>query len=284
MFPTVRLQCKTAPVVGGDYAPASSRRLSHCYACTSSLCFGQLTPPCRTEKESEISPGTVPPAPPPKDPGHKPRRILNNWDPSPTNDFRDYRKQLSVLDTKGVPQIHRNPPTATSPTPPWSASGANGQAMSSSVWGSFFNDDIAQLSPGFGRPGSGKDDGILFAGDDRRPSVASATTVSSSGSKSSISRGGGFHKRLQNVFGEEFPADSRQNSDTSLTAPYVGDTQSMRGTRNRNNSVNNTLGSSYNSRPGSPASSRPRTPLPSSEVTPWDFQDFKVSESDIGIG
>lgn len=151
--------------------------------------------------------------------------------------------------------------------------------MTASVWGSFFNDsneDVAQLSPGFARPGSGKDDSMGFPGDDRRPSVASATTVSSSGSKSSVSRGG-FHKRLQNVFGEEFPADSRQNSDTSLTAPYVGETQSLRGTRNRNNSVNNTLGSSFNSRPGSPVSSRPRTPLPSSEVTPWEFQDFKVS-------
>ena len=151
--------------------------------------------------------------------------------------------------------------------------------MSASVWGSFYNDsneDVAQLSPGYAPRGNGKDDGMVFAGDDRRPSVASATTVSSQGSKSSVSRGG-YHKRLQNVFGEDFPADSRQNSDTSLVTPYVGESQSMRGTRNRNNSVNNTLGSSFNSRPGSPASSRPRTPLPSSEVTPWEFQDYKVS-------
>lgn len=185
-----------------------------------------------------------------------------------------------MLDTRGggIPQIQRNPPTATSPTPPWASSGSNGLAMSGSVWSSFFddsNDDVAQLSPGFARPGSGAD-GMVFAGEDRRPSVASATTVSSQGSKSSVSRGG-FHKRLQNVFGEEFPADSRQNSDTSLTAPYAADTPSMRGTRNRTNSVNNTLAGSFNSRPGSPASSRPRTPLPSSEVTPWDFQDYKVS-------
>jgi adenylate cyclase len=245
------------------------------------LCKNQLTRPCRYERESDISPGTVPPAPPPKDPGHRPRRP-SNWDaPQPSDYSRDYRKQLSVLDTRGggIPQIHRNPPTATSPTPPWASAGNNGRAMSASVWGSFFNDsndDIAQ-SPGFARPGSGKEDGMMFAGDDRRPSVASATTVSSQGSKSSVSRGG-FHKRLQNVFGEEFPADSRQNSDTSLTAPYAGESQSMRGTRNRNNSVNTTMGSSFNSRPGSPTSSRPRTPLPSSEVTPWEFQDsYKVS-------
>lgn len=149
--------------------------------------------------------------------------------------------------------------------------------MPPSVFGSFFNDsneDLAQLSPSFARPGSGKDDGIGYPGDDRRPSVASATTVSSSGSKSSVSRG--FHKKLQGFFGEEFPGDSRQNSDTSLTTPYAIE-QPVRGARNRTNSVNNTLGSSLNSRPGSPVGSRPRTPLPSSEVTPWEFQDFKVS-------
>jgi len=156
--------------------------------------------------------------------------------------------------------------------------------MAASVWGSFFNDsneDIAQLSPRLMRPGS-QDDGMGFPRDDRRPSMASATTVSSSGSKSSVVSRGGYHKRLQNVFGEEFPQDSRQNSDTSLTAPYVGDAQSLRAGRNRTNSMNNTLGSSYNSRPGSPVSSRPRTPLPSSEVTPWEYQDFKVSVNLFG--
>jgi adenylate cyclase len=151
--------------------------------------------------------------------------------------------------------------------------------MPSSVFSTFFNDsteDIGQLSPGF-RPGSGKEDSMGFPGDDRRPSVASATTVSSSGSKSSIGRG--FHKKLQGFFGEEFPGDSRQSSDTSLPTnnPHGGENQSSRSLRNRTNSVNNTIGSSINSRPGSPASSRPRTPLPSSEVTPWEFQDYKVS-------
>lgn len=148
--------------------------------------------------------------------------------------------------------------------------------MANSVWSSFFNDsseDVGQLSPAFGRPGTGsKEDNMGFPlKDDRRPSVASATTVSSTGSKSS--NRGGFHKKLQNIFGEDFPADGRQNSDTSLNAT---DAQSMRGTRNRGNSLNNTVGS-YHSRPASPTSSRPRTPQPSSEVTPWEFQDTKVS-------
>ncbi|KAL5430906.1 hypothetical protein PMIN07_008047 [Paraphaeosphaeria minitans] len=239
-------------------------------------------PNFQIEKESEISPGTLPPAPPPKDPGHKPRKT-STWDSPLTTDyrdFRDHRKQLAVLETSGarIPSISRNPPTATatSPTPPWASAGANGSSMAASVWGSFFNDsneDIAQLSPRPTRPGS-QDDGIAFPRDDRRPSMASATTVSSTGSKSSGTRAG-YHKRLQNVFGEDFPQDSRQNSDTSLPAPYVTESQSLRAGRNRANSQNNTLGSSFNSRPNSPVGSRPRTPLPSSEVTPWEYQDYK---------
>ncbi|KAF2835091.1 hypothetical protein M501DRAFT_942853 [Patellaria atrata CBS 101060] len=147
--------------------------------------------------------------------------------------------------------------------------------------GSFYNDsseDVGQLSPGF-RPGTAKTDENGFAGDNRRPSVASATTVSSSGSKSSIGRN--FHKKLQGFFGEDYPgSDSRQNSDTSLppNAMYSTSENSSQRIRNRNNSLNNTLGSSnIDSRPASPTSSRPRTPLPSSEVTPWEYQD-KVSE------
>ncbi|KAF1848276.1 PP2C-domain-containing protein [Cucurbitaria berberidis CBS 394.84] len=241
--------------------------------------------PCRriVERESEISPGTMPPAPPPKDASHRLRK-QSTWDaPPPPNTLGDHRKQLAVLETSGgrVPSISRNPPTATtanSQSAPWS-SPSNGTNMANSVWSSFFNDsneDVSQPSPGFARPGTGsREDSMGFPlKDDRRPSVASANTVSSTGSKSSISRGG-FHKRLQNVFGEDFPADGRQNSETSLITPYATDTQSIRGQRDRGNSLNNTIGSNHHSTPASPTSSRPRTPQPSSEVTPWDFQEPK---------
>ncbi|KAF2274808.1 PP2C-domain-containing protein [Westerdykella ornata] len=221
------------------------------------------------ERESEISPGTVPPIPPPKDNAPPPRRP-SNWDVPQVSDFRDYRKQLAVLDTSGgrIPSISRNPPTATSPVPP-SYPSTNGSSTPAGVM-SFFNDsneDVSQLSPGF-RPGSGRDEAMGYAGDTRRPSVVS--TVSSTGSKSSR----GYHKPLKNIFGEDFPGDSRQNSDTSLGAGYGLDSQSTRSLRNRTNSFNNPLAGSLHSRPGSPSSSRPRSPLPSSEVTPWEFQDY----------
>ncbi|CAN9245369.1 hypothetical protein CUC08_Gglean002117 [Alternaria sp. MG1] len=224
----------------------------------------------RVDRESEISPGTVPPAPPPKDPSHKPRKPAN-WDNPTTNALGHHRKQLAVLETSGgrVPSISRNPPTASSTNSqvaPW-ASPPNGVNMANSVWSSFFNDsneDVSSSSPGFRPATSTREDSMGFPmKDDRRPSVASATTVSSTGSKSSMGRG--FHKRLQNVFGEDFPADDRQNSDTSLNTQQ----------RNRGNSLSNTIGSKQQSRPTSPTSSRPRTPQASSEVTPWEFQDSK---------
>ncbi|KAF3010796.1 cysteinyl-tRNA synthetase [Curvularia kusanoi] len=234
------------------------------------------------EKESEISPTTIPPAPPPKDPQHQPRKPPV-WDGPVSNDFRDYRKDLAVLQTSGggVPSISRNPPTASSviPNPPWASSGTNGgTTMANSGWGSFFNndsdnDDLAQLSPGFNATGgTAREDAMGFPRDDRRPSVASAMTVSSTGSKSSFSRG--FHKKLQNVFGEDFPGDGRQNSDSSLNGrSQITETQSLHAPRHRGNSLGHTFGSGgFNSRPTSPTSSRPRTPQPSSEVTPWEFQ------------
>lgn len=191
-----------------------------------------------------------------------------------------------MLQTSGgrVPSISRNPPTASSANSnlPWPSSGSNGGTnMANNVWSSFFNDsdneDVAQLSPGFAPTGGNfKEDAMGFPRDDRRPSVASAMTVSSTGSKSSFSRG--FHKKLQNVFGEDFPGDGRQNSDSSLNGrSQITETQSLHAPRNRGNSLGTTFGSGgYHSRPASPTSSRPRTPQPSSEVTPWEFQAPQV--------
>ncbi|KAF2801950.1 PP2C-domain-containing protein [Mytilinidion resinicola] len=235
----------------------------------------------RGDREPEISPGTIDPKP-----SQNSKSKIAPWDNPKLAELSNYRKDLSVLETSGgrIPAISRNPPTATSPGNHWNLPVSNGSTvMPSSVFGSFYNDsseDVGQLSPGF-RPGSGKEDAMGFPQDDRRPSVASATTVSSSGSKSSLGRG--FHKQLRGFFGEEFPGDSRQGSDTSLpTSNQVGNEAQSSRSRNRNNSVNNTIASSVNSRPTSPTSSRPRTPLPSSEVTPWEFQDFKVDSPSQG--
>jgi adenylate cyclase len=93
-----------------------------------------------------------------------------------------------------------------------------------------------------------------------------------------------MHKKLQGIFGEEFPgiddANSRQGSETSSLqgggslASFLPNVLA----RGRNNSMNDAL---RRSRPGSPSLvSRPRTPAPapSSEVTPWEFQDATVCD------
>lgn len=156
--------------------------------------------------------------------------------------------------------------------------------MATSIFGgTFYNDsseNLGQISPGFAPP-----DGMTFSHehDDRRPSVASGTTVSSQGSKSSF--GGRYKKKLQGFFGEEFTGkgDSDSRHDSEASSMQGGPVPSGIGaaSRFRNNSVND---SATPSSPPSPTSSRPRTPTapgPSSEVTPWVFQDA-VGSSDAG--
>lgn len=204
--------------------------------------------------------------------------------PSPGTQFNNYRSELNVLQGSGsIPSINRQPPTAT----PWSGSKENEQQppMATSIFGgSFYNDsseNLGQISPGFAPP-----NGMTFPGDgdDRRPSIASATTVSSSGSKSSF--GGRYRKKLQGFFGEDFRTDDPQNGGSG--SRHDSETSSMQGgqlpafapgggSRNRNNSMNDAI--MGRSGPPSPTSSRPRTPAPgpSSEVTPWVYQDAQVS-------
>ncbi|KAF2753630.1 PP2C-domain-containing protein [Pseudovirgaria hyperparasitica] len=240
--------------------------------------------------DADISPGTRP-----RVPAQSSRSKIAPWETSgKTSEFNNYRKELAVLDAPNsnpAPNSRQRVHNANSDFPPW-ATGLGGTPNVSSVFGSigsFYNDsneDLTQLSPGL-RPGSSKDE-VVYPGDDRRPSIASNTTVSSQGSKSSIGRG--FHKKLQGFFGEEFPViDSRQSSDTSLAynafaaAGAGNNSDNSSRVRPRNNSMRTAVGEGLNSRPVSPASSRPRTPLPSSEVTPWEYQDLKELPGSISL-
>jgi adenylate cyclase len=212
------------------------------------------------------------------------------WDRKMT-DFGNYRRDLAVLETScnRIPQIQHNPPTAlASPSQiaPWMST--NGNVTPSSAFGtSFYNDSSdnlsqgSQLSPGV-RPGTGLTGNTnasdspadAFFGDERRPSVASVTTASSTGSKSSVSHGG-IHKKLQTFFGEDFPG--KDGSDTSLPS-HGKDVRShsfARSHRDRNHS--SATDRTQRDRDASPAGSRPRTPVPSSDVVPFLYQDSQVS-------
>lgn len=222
-------------------------------------------------KDSEkVSPGTVLPRPQPT----SARGNIAPWEQSPSP------SDPSLQDTSGnVPSIQRQPPS----TSPWTGAGDKPTMPTSVFGGSFYNDstdNLGQISPGFA-----PSNGMGFPDDNiRRPSVTSASTMSSTGSKSSLS--GRFHKKLGTFFGDEYTGlqdgSSRQNSETSSSQNLSASGPGGRG-RDRNNSLNEVV---KGSGPPSPSSSRPRTPVPSSEVTPWVYQDSQVRlfRSYCGIG
>lgn len=197
--------------------------------------------------------------------------------------IRDYRQDLERLNTSGAvgpPAPRRQPSAAVQNTQisPWAIEGSPDTGAIPA--GSFFDDGRNRLpvSPSFrpdtGRTGASDSPDPMFFGDERRPSMASATTVSSTNSnrRASTSRST-RHKKLANFFGED---ESSRGSDTSIFTTgrdHSASSHSHRD-RDRNNSIHTI---NIDGRPVSPSSSRPRTPIPSSEVTPWLFQDFKVS-------
>ncbi|KAL0938749.1 adenylate cyclase (protein phosphatase 2C) [Colletotrichum truncatum] len=163
--------------------------------------------------------------------------------------------------------------------------GATASTSQSQLNTTFYNDSsdnlsvASQLSPSFRAPtnriapqSSGSQDSpdAAYFGDERRPSLASITTLSSQGSKTSIRRGG--LQKLQGFFGEEFPG--RDGSESSLHSSSGKDrTRSYshsRPTRDRNYS---NATDHPRDREASPSSSRPRTPVPAPEVVPFLYQE-----------
>ncbi|OCT53627.1 Adenylate cyclase [Cladophialophora carrionii] len=103
-----------------------------------------------------------------------------------------------------------------------------------------------------------------YDGDARRPSIASATTVSSTGSRSSAANGR-FHKSLKGFFGED-PTDSRKGSTANLPEQLPPPNSSEKpAQRSGSTQTQNTV----EDRPKTPA------PPPSSDVTPWAYQNFE---------
>ena len=184
------------------------------------------------------------------------------------------------------PAAAKQAPSASAPDAdiaPWMSTGPstfNGVAHS----GSFFDERTTNTKPSASvRPDTRASDSFdpMFYSDDRRPSIASLNTVSSQNS-ATVSRTntnrGAQHRRLGHFFGDD-GHDSWGGSDASILTPGRDHSTSSQSRKARHNSVqtNNTDGAHT----GSPSSSRPRSPQPSSEVTPWLFQDFKVSARDV---
>ncbi|KAG9248518.1 hypothetical protein BJ878DRAFT_547929, partial [Calycina marina] len=182
-----------------------------------------------SKKRIDLDPQISPTSSEPQRQPISPASNLSNVSPRDhrisSSGFGNYRRDLSVLETSGgrIPQIQHNPPTAlqnsSSQVAPWMLSNGSVIIPSPGFGTSFYNDSsdnlsmASQLSPSF-RPGSGlmgntnvssgDSPADPYFGDERRPSVASVTTASSTGSKSSAGRGGNIHKKLQTFFGEDY--------------------------------------------------------------------------------
>ena len=235
--------------------------------------MGPLTLLCRFDKEPQFSTSM----------------FLSSDEISPTShqipsqSFGNHRKAMPSSNTpsRSPSQQNRNnvasnaaiapweqPPPNAKDIAPWeSAPDPQAQIGGTRPFGqSYFNqsaEQVGQPSPGL-RPGTAKtgttespDPDSLDA---RRPSVASATTVSSQGSKSS-GTGGKFKKSLTNFFGDDPQNDSRKASLSNL--PEHGVLPAAK-TRTDSTKTQNTITDIP----------RPQTPVPSADVTPWSYQEF----------
>lgn len=256
--------------------------------CPYTQAIGCLSPPCRVSwltaarifnrqnDDSAVSPGTIVP---PDSSYFSSLPAATGKDRSRPKAFNNQRRELGSLDNSesSIPQISRDPPSAPlSQVAPWISESAN---MPSTALlppsRSFFDDgnDSLQPSPSI-RPGTARTDASesmdsTWQGH-RRPSEASATTISSQDSSRKGSQGRNtYHKKITNFFGDDNAGrNSKQFADATLVNPGPP----------LHRGRHNSLRTDYNDglRAGSPTSSRPRTPLPSSDVVPWVFQDFKV--------
>lgn len=172
----------------------------------------------------------------------------------------------------GTPTSTQSPQIA-----PWVNGGSSILSPQDISSGSFLNGSSKiELSPRFGsdfgrsRRSDSPPDPMSQIDDQRRPSLVSEGTVSSQNSMSKAStQKGAAHKKIAGFFGEEGRRSSRSSETSNINGSHRETTQS---------SHHGSMQSNYpDGRPLSPNSSRPRTPLPSSDVTPWLFQDFKVS-------
>ena len=190
--------------------------------------------------------------------------ILGGNDPNPQ--ARRPPPQTPANNAAIAPWDQPAPPSKSS-IAPWDSDPQSQMVGSRPYQQSFYNEpeQVGQPPSSF-RPGTaqtGTSDSPDFA-DARRPSVASATTVSSQGSKNS-GTGGRFHKSLKGFFGDDSPSDSKKTSQASLPEQAQnGRDLSQPKTRNDSVKTQNTV----------QEISRPHTPVPSSAVTPWAYQEF----------
>ena len=229
---------------------------------------------------------------------------ISPTDNRPVKGLGNHRKAMAILgESDSNSQSKQSPPqpqnrTISTAVAPWETHAAPSNTKSIAPWDTQVPSSIKNVAPWdddpqaqlggvrpFGqphfnesenvgqpstsvRPSTGRigttDSPELEPFDARRPSVASATTVSSQGSKSS-STGARFQKSLKSFFGDDLQSDSRRASQTNLSEQERnGKDAGQTKTRNDSIKTQNTI----------QEASRPQTPVPSRDVTPWSFQQF----------
>ena len=185
-----------------------------------------------------------------------------------TAPFQNYRQELVAADSPNIPSISRDPPSAPlAHAVPWAnkSSTMPSTALLPPARG-FFDDGSETMQPR--RPDTARTDTSEsldgpWIGDNRRPSVASSTTV---GSQNSIDRAGSKSRtKSENKLGGE---DARSKGGRAQSV-------SVHTGKVRHSSVHLR---GEDGKPASPSVSRPRTPQAqaSSDVAPWAFQDYQV--------
>ncbi|EEH19398.2 hypothetical protein PABG_01717 [Paracoccidioides brasiliensis Pb03] len=186
----------------------------------------------------------------------------------PTTSFGNHKKALAILGASDDPSVSQmflqySSTNARKRSPSWTPPAS---LKTTATRGTFFNDgsDAEETSPQFQLEAALTDPSNSpepVHDEHRRPSVASATTVSSQGSKGS---GGRFHKRLRGLFGDEHgSASDSALPERSLSNRIPMSSGSQSKVRERNNSTPSLHPPERSSPLG--RGFRPCTPLPSSD-------------------
>lgn len=223
----------------------------------------------------------------------------NSLDASPTDQrrvpgFGNHRKALAVLgnDDHGPPPMNHSTPHLNTSYGDY----FQHDPQSNLQWspkneghGTFFHDyseheaspATATFRPGTDRTFPSEPSDFDYDRDHRRPSAASAGTVSSQGSKSSAS--GLFRKKLQGFFGDDYnPGDQRHNSDDyQITGAKPSSLEQFKA-RQRADSEGSRRAFDRPQDEGQ-QQIRPRTPLPSSDITPWEYQGSDVRLNSMSV-
>jgi len=117
---------------------------------------------------------------------------------------------------------------------------------------------------------------VDFAGADRRPSVASTMTMSSTGTGPVPPPGRMMHKKLQGFFGDHHPPlrEGRFGSDASSASNPGAE---GRPRYSRTTSMQDGFASGQATPDAGMRAKTPPMAAPAAEVTPWEFQDPQVS-------